>query len=263
MKNIISATLYRITKTTAVKISFLLVTIAVACYFVLAHCVADGTLDASIASQMSALADPMMIWLFGSLMLGIVICQDFNSKAIHSAIASSGSRFSVVMSYAVVYAIVIVALNVPYIIASFISMAASIDYTGAEAAAVSIYLANTKYQLSDISILKLFYLYFVNAIVYVGSVSVCFPLAMKLKKPVVVTAVGFMFGMLFALVSSLCEKNEILNSIMKVTPFNYMLTNLNIETSVLSMTGALASAVVFFGLMVGLTYVLFRKEEIK
>lgn len=263
MKELMKATAYRIMKTTSARICLLLCTLSAVGYFVLSKLLAEGNLAQTSAGSVTALGDAMIIWLFGSLMVGIIVCQDFTSKAIHSMIGASGDRKKIIFNYAAIISLTILLLALPYTICSLVSMLCGADYTGAESAVISVYLDNLKYGIQDISVIKLLLLYISTAIVYVGSISVCLPIAIKVRKPVVITAIGFMFGMMVALLNTAIADIEILQTILKATPFAYNLTNLNLESSYLQICGAMLASVSFTALMAGLAYLLFRRDDVK
>lgn len=259
----IKATFYRLEKAVSVKVCIGIACVAAVLYFILSYQIATGNIGVENAGSVTGLCDSLIIWLTGSLITGIIFCGDFSSKSVHCAVARKNGRRNLILGYSIVFVIMILLLVLPYTLTSLVSMIIGADFTGAEPAMTSIYLNNQLYDLGELSIVKLLYLYLANAFVYVGSISICFPVAIKVKKPVVVTAFGFMFGMLTALLALAAEKLDLLGRIMKLTPFTYGLGNLNLESSYGEITLALFISVIFTMLMGGLTYLLFRREEIK
>lgn len=262
MNNMIKATFYRIIKATSTKICMLIVILAAALYFLLAKGIASGWLGEENTGNITALGDAMIIWLVGSLMTGVIICQDFKSKSIHTAIASVGSRYKIIVSYAIVFVIVIVLLTLPYTMISMGCYFMEVDFVGAEKATISIYLGNL-FHSKEVSVIKVICLYIVNAFVYMGSLSICIPVAIKIKKPVVITAIGFMLGILVALLSSISNNVAILDFILKLTPYHYMFTTTNLDSSYGELGIAFAVSVLFVVEMTILSYLLFKKEDVK
>ena len=86
MKALFEATVYRMRKSTGVKIAIGLLFAAAILYYVLAATIAAGKLDAASAGSVTGLGDSMMIWLFGSLVTGILVGSDFENKTIHGVI---------------------------------------------------------------------------------------------------------------------------------------------------------------------------------
>lgn len=261
MKRMFCATLYRMWKSTGARIAFIITYLAAVLYFVLARMVGTGKLEAAQAGSVSGLGDAMMIWLCGSLVIGLLVGSDFENKTIHGVIGFG--RKKIIGNYVAVFALLVVLLVLPYTIGSLVCILAGIDMTGAERTAISVYMGNVLGYSEDIAPGKLLLSYLSYAMVYVGQLSICIPVAVKLKKPVAVTAFGFFFGMLSALLATLASKVEILDNIYKLTPYNYNMETLGIGGSYGDMLLAIVVSVVFVGLMGLLAWGLFRRAEIK
>ncbi len=261
MKRLFCATLYRMWKSTGTRIAFLITYAAAMLYFVLARMVAVGKLGVEQAGSVSGLGDAMIIWLCGSLVIGLLVGSDFENKTIHGAICFG--RKKIIGNYVAVFAVLVALLALPYTIGSLVCIFAGIDMTGAEQAAISVYLGNVLIYTKGASAGKLILSYLSYAMVYVGQLSICIPAAVKLKKPAAVTAFGFFFGMLSALLATLASKVEILDNIYRLTPYYYNMEALGIGGSYGDMLLAVVVSVVFAGLMGLLSWKLFCRAEIK
>lgn len=261
MTNLVKATLYRMVKSTGVRIAYMLTIFAAIGYYVLAHMVAEGTFTRTNAGSVTALGDAMIIWLFGSLLTGIIICSDFENKTIHGAIAYG--RRKILFNYVIVYAIVIVTLLLPYTLGSIFCMIGKVNMTGAQATDISVYMDNIFRSTETYSLGKVILSYFTMAVVYVGQISICIPIAIKFKKPVVVTAVGFFIGMITALLAALAEKVDIFDRMYKVTPYAYNLSKVNAVAPYGTLILAIIVSVIFTVIMGLVSYLLFYKAEIK
>ena len=85
-------------------------------------------------------------------------------------------------------------LVLPYTIGSLALLISGTDMTGAEGTVISAYMGNVLNFKEGDSIAKLILSYVASALVYIGQLSILIPVAMKVKKTVVVTAFGFIFG---------------------------------------------------------------------
>ncbi|MNP10750.1 hypothetical protein D3C76_1029110 [compost metagenome] len=96
-----------------------------------------------------------------------------------------------------------------------------------------------------------------------AQVSICVPIALTTKKPVLVVGIYYGVTILVAQLSALGENNSVLKNILSVMPYggNYTLINLNTGTE--DIVKAVIVSLVFIVLMLGVTYSLFRKAEIK
>ncbi len=261
MKRMFCATLYRMWKSTGTRIAFFITYVATVFYFVLARMVAVGKLGAAQAGSVSGLGDAMIIWLCGSLVIGLLVGLDFENKTIHGVIGFG--RKKIIGNYVAVFAVLVTLLVLPYTIGSLVCIFGGIDMTGAEQTAISIYMGNVLGYSGDVAPGKMILSYLSYAMVYVGQLSICIPAAVKLKKPAAVTAFGFFFGMLSALLATLASKVEIVDNIYKLTPYNYNMETLGIGGSYGDMFLAIAVSLVFAGLMGVVSWGLFRKAEIK
>lgn len=262
MLNLMLATFYRIKKSMAVKISFILISIAAILYFTCVKLISNGTLDSSIAGSISGLSDSLMLWLFAPLIAGVIVIEDFDSKIIHTAIGCGKGRISVVFSKMYTFLITTFILTIPYAIISFVLYIKEVNFIGAEATAISIYIYNLV-QKFDVSTIKVISVYFVTSIVYMSQLSICIPIAFKVRKTVVVTAIGFIFGMLNAFISAIVNKVDVLADLYKLTPYAYSVDKVNLNTTNSDLLMVLVISIIFIVIMTGITYLLFRKEEIK
>lgn len=261
MKSLFSATVYRMRKSTGVKIAIGLLFAAAILYYALAAMIADGKLDAASAGSVTGLGDSMMIWLFGSLVTGLLVGADFENKTIHGAIKFG--RKKIIANYMLAFAALVMIMVLPYMLGSVICIAANVDMQGAEGAAVSIYMGNILEYAKNESIGKLVLSYAGYAIVYVGQLSICIPVAIKLKKTVAITAFGFFFGMITALIATLASKVEMLDNIYQLTPYHYGMAQLGVNAEVSDMLMGIAVSLIFAGIMGLLSWCILKKADIK
>lgn len=261
MKELCTGTLYRMRKTKGIKIAMGLTYIAAIFYFICGKMVADGSLPQEQAGSITGLGDAMIIWLFASLAIGLLIGSDFENKTIHGAIGYG--RKKIVANYVIVSSLCVLLFVFPYTLGSAVLIGANADMAGAEGTVISIYMSNVLEYTKESTIWKLVLSYIAYAIVYIGQLSVCIPVAIKCKKSVVVTAFGFFFGMTTALVSTLAGKVDVLEKIYQFTPYYYGIEKLGINAETGDMCMGIVVSIVFTVLMGLLSWALLRKSDIK
>ncbi len=260
MKNLFKATMYRMVKSTGIRVAVVLTAVAAALYYILAFMVAEGKLPAEQAGSVTGLGDAMILWLSGALAVSLLIGGDFEHKTIHGAIRFG--RKKIVANYMLSYLVVVTVLVLPYTIGSILCILSGADFTGAEGTIISLYMGNVFAGAEGITG-KLILSYLAGLAVYIGQLSICIPVAIKVKKPVVVTAFGFFFGMLTALISTLASQVELLDNIYQLTPYRYGIAQTGTGAETGDMWMAVAVSLIFTALMGGVSYLVFRKTDIK
>lgn len=261
MRNIFKATLYRVFKSKGVRMAVILTYISAILYYILAYMIASGKMEAASAGNVTALADPLIIWLFGSLMIGLIVGSDFENKTIHGAIGYGRGR--IIINYINVYIAMMLILLLPYIIGSVVIVASGSGMSIASGTAVSIFMDNAIKYNDGISMWKLLLSYIAYVFVMVGQLSICIPVAVKFRKTTVVTAFGFLFGMLTSLITTLVSKIEILDNIYKLAPYNYGVSKLGLDARFSDMCLGIVVSVIFILICTVLASLVFRKADIK
>lgn len=261
MKSLFSATIYRMRKSAGAKIAIGLLFVAAILYYVLAAMIAAGKLDAASSGSITGLGDSMMIWLFGSLVTGILVGTDFEAKTIHGAIKFG--RKKIMANYMLAFAAAVIIMVLPYTLGSIICIVSEVNMHGAEGTAISIFMSNILEYTENVSVGKLLLSYIAYAIVYIGQLSVCIPVAIKLKKTVAVTAFGFFFGMITALLATLASKVTLLDHIYQWTPYHYGIAQLGVNAETSDMFMGIVVSLIFAGIMGLLSFCILKKADIK
>ena len=261
MKNLLTATFYRVGKSTGIKMVFVITTVVATLYYVCGNMVANGTIGEVNAGSVTGLGDAMILWIFGPLFTAMVIGSDFENKTIHAAL--SYGRGKVIVNIVLVYAVGLLALTIPYILGSVICLIGGINMQGAEMTAVSACMDCAIRYNESFGVGKLLLVYLAFACVTIAQISICVPVAIKVKKPVIVTAFGFFFGMITALISTIAANVEALQTIYKLTPYAYGLTEVNLDASLSDLLTAIFVSIIFTSIMELVSWLLFRKAEIK
>ncbi|MBQ4523971.1 MAG: hypothetical protein IJA10_13625 [Lachnospiraceae bacterium] len=261
MKQLVQSTLYRVVKSTGIRVAVILTYFAAILYYVTANMVAKGDIAAEQAGSITGLGDAMILWLFGSLVIGILVGSDFENKTIHGAIGYG--RKKIVINFITVFAVLMIILILPYTIGSLALLISGTDMTGAEGTVISAYMGNVLQFKDGDSIAKLMLSYVASAVVYIGQLSICIPVAIKVKKTVVVTAFGFFFGMMTALISTLASKVEILDNIYQLTPYHYGVSKLGVQAETSDMCMGIIVSILFTAICGVIAWLTFRKADIK
>ena len=260
MKNLCKATMYRMVKSTGMRVAVGLTAVAAVLYYSCAFMIAEGKIDISQAGSITGLGDAMMLWLFGALAVSLLIGSDFEHKTIHGAIRFG--RRKMVLNYMLAYLVLVTVLVLPYTIGSLVCVCSGADFTGAEGTVISLYLGNV-FAYEEGMAGKLVLSYLAGLAVYIGQLSICVPVAVKVKKPVVVTAFGFFFGMIAALISTLASKVELLDNIYQLTPYRYGMAQTGVGAETGDMWMGIAVSLVFTALMGVVSWLVLKKADIK
>ncbi|MNM71571.1 ABC-2 family transporter protein [compost metagenome] len=264
MFNLIQADLFKLRKTVAIKVLFLITTLSSLIMAVIAYSIAKGSFDGmnGIGFMFS---DINVISILGGVMAGIFISGDFENKIIHGSISSGNSRGAVIISKAVTFFCSIIVILIPYVVVTIVALNIGNKFNMGNVALGFLHVMTIDYGtvFSATEVLKLLGVIITLIIVYVAQLSICVPIALTTKKPVLVVGIYYGVTILVAQLSALGESNSVLKNILSVMPYggNYTLINLNTGTE--DIVKAVIVSLVFIVLMLGVTYSLFRKAEIK
>lgn len=261
MKQLMKATIYRMYKATGIRIAILLTWMAATGYFLCSKWIANGTLASTAAGSITALGDGMIIWLFASISVGILVASDFENKTIHGAIGYG--RNKIIINYFIIFIGIMLLMVLPYTIGSLVYIISDVSLTGAEGTMISIYMGNVFEYTEENTVFQLILSYLSYALIYMGQLSVCIPVAIRFPKPIVVTSFGFFFGMITAFISTIASKVEMLDNIYKLTPYAYGIKQLGVDASPKGMWMGMGASILFIGLMLLISWMVFRKADIK
>jgi ABC-2 type transport system permease protein len=265
MLNLIRADLYKLRKSLALKICFLVTCVSAGALTYISHAIATGSMSASVSGNASGLSDICMMALLGSLMTGVLVCSDFETNAIHDAVTCGSGRISVVVSKALVYLLLIAFLLLPYGVATVVGFCSGAEFTKPFVPTVFLgILANeTGISLTAAAICKIILLSLIAMLVYAARLCFCLPLAFKLRKPVAIMAIGMATDFLVDLVIRLLNGVPVISNILSFTPYSKGLAYLTMGASVGTLLEVIVVNIVYFAVMTGITFLLFRRAEIK
>lgn len=265
MLNLIQADFFKLRKSMVIKVLFSITCLCAFTLTVMAYLIPRGGIDVGMTGIAFMFSDINMISILGAVLAGTFICSDFDNKNIHDAIASGSSRIVVIVSKAIVFFCGIAILLLPYALATGFALVSGIDF-GMDAVALGFLNLLTKGSGSAISASEFFKMLIVMltlVIVYASQLSVCVPLAFVLKKPVLVVAIYYAISILSAQLIALSASSETLDFILSKTPFggDYIFSTMNSGTA--DIIAAIFGSFIFIIIMLAITYIAFRKAEIK
>jgi ABC-2 type transport system permease protein len=265
MYNLILADLFKLRKSPVIKISFIITAISAAVTAVMAYLIPQGSIDVKMAGMGFLFSDISMMGILGAAVAGTFICGDFDNKTIHDAIAGGCSRWAVIVSKAAVFFCSIAFLLIPYIISACISLSTGSKFSMGSVVLgfLNLMTTDSAKTLSAAEIWKLAAVILTLIIVYISQLSICIPLALVLKKPVLVVAINYGFSILCGQLIALKGSSKVFDNIFALTPYggSYIFTSLS--TGMEDILKAVLVSLIFIILMLALTYGAFRKSEIK
>lgn len=265
MINLLKADFYQIIKSKSMWVYMFVSLLGAVSVAVVLRLIQTGALSTEAGTTVSMFVDTMLVSLLGAIVIGHVICRDFETKNIHDQIISGNGRTAILYVKVISSAFVVFLVTLPYALVAIIGFASGIEF----APLVGIpsqffeFLSNAGgYAPTAENILRVALLSLLLIVMYVARLSICIPIAFKTKRPIIVTMVGFMSAFVFDVISALTAKVDGLAEFFNRLPYA-MTLELNMDASIETMITAILSALVFTSIMASIAGHIFRKAEIK
>ncbi len=260
MINQLRGDLYAVRHSGPVLICLAASVIAAALYTVLQHSLAAGDLGPEAASGVQVLSDVLMVSLMGPLLFGALVAQPFETKSVHNSLLASG-RGAFVAAKTLLTAAVVTALSLPYGIAALLGLASGEEFAPAIPTAFSHLLASGG-DVDAARVGEILAITVTMAVLTTAKLAVCLPLAIRLQRPLVVMAIGFVWGFLADLIGTTAADVEGLDALVRLTPFagEHVPTS---DSTGGELVGTLVVSLVFIALMGVLAWLLFRRADVK
>ena len=265
MNNLLKADFYKLGKNTTLKICFIISCICILLLAFILHGVAAGTIGSEVSGASSLLVDAMMSSLLASLVIGNLVCGDFESKTIHDEIACGEGRWSVVLTKTITCMIIIGLIILPYAVTALVCYFGKIDIApmaGIPSVFINIMCNSAAVELSGSAVVKSIVICLVAIVAYMARLSLCIPLAFKVKMPVFVMAFGIISSFGFDMIIQAVKDVDVVSTIMNNTPFA-LIYDLTMDAGAGTIVKVLVLSIIFIVLVTMLTYALFRKSDIK
>ena len=265
MYNLIRADLFKIRKSTAAKILFGITTISAVIMAVMAYLIQQGKIAGSMTGIGFMFSDADVISILGAVIAGVFICGDFDNRTIHDAVASGCGRGTIIVSEAITFFCTLVFILLPYAIVTGIALGtgSKFDMGSVAVSFLNILTSEGGKSFSASELWKLIAIMLTLIIVYLGRLSICIPLALVLKKPILVVAIYYGFTIFCASLTVLINSSKLLGRIWDCTPFGGKYSILTMNTGAGDFFKAIAVSLAFIIVMLVITYSIFRKSEIK
>lgn len=265
MLNLIRADLFKLMNSQAVKVLIGLTAASAIISAVMAYLIPLGKIDTRMTGIEFMFSDMNMICILGAVVAGMIVCGDFDNKTIHNAIAGGSRRSAVIVSKAAALAVALVLLLLPYAIVTAVGLGTGYTFDVGSVGIGFLHLltaeSGTIVGMAETG--KLSAIMLTLIIVYIAQLSLCVPLAFFLKKPVFVVAIYYGFSVLCAQLAGVSESSPMFNRIFSATPYGNQHTFMTLETTAGDMARTIGIGAIFIVIMLTVTYMAFRKSEIK
>lgn len=267
MINLIKADFYKIHRSVIYKVLFLILTACAVTTTLVSHFVSTGDLSFETAGTAALLSDVVMMNLACCIVAGQLICGDFENKLIQSALTGTSGRFTVVCGKMVTYTLLVSIMTLPYALSSIIGFLLDAGYCNPYTSSVylRILFESNTIDFSVAAILKYNVITAIMALIYTAQSAFVFTLAFLVKnKSLIVTTIGFIACVFFGMTSSLIAGiSDTAKELISWTPFTADAYGMGNETEVGTMLKVIAIALIFITAFTYITYLTFKKTEIK
>lgn len=243
----------------------LLVCLVAACgaaglYTYFQHELALDNLAPASVNGVQGLSDVFLVNLLGALLIGLVVSRPFETKSVHHALLAAG-RGAFVASKTVVAALAVVALALPFGAAALMARATEAEFAPSVPTTFALLTASTG-PLDAGTVARLVAVVFVAALLYAAELAVCIPLAIVVKRPIVVMAAGFAWTFVADLAVGSAERWEVTEALVGLTPFATDRMPLPDGTAG-DLLGTTIVCLAFIALMGALSWLLFRRSDVR
>ena len=260
MLNLLRVDFYKLRKSIVFKVCFLVSLICSVALAVVAHQAAVGNLDIA-ASSASGLSD---IFIFSILMpfaIGMLVCGDFENKDIHAEI--SLGRGTIVVCKSIVALVTSLLITLPYMVVGLLCFISQGEFS--QLFAYSTYLSimcNTLGEsVSAAAVGKAIARMLVMGLIYASAFSISLPIAFKVRKPIIAIIIGEVFAFCSAFVIELLHSIPGVKKLIELTPYYH--TNLPADVTNGGLVKCTVISLAFLALMIGSSYLIFRKADVK
>ena len=267
MINLIKADFYKIHRSAIYKVLFLILTVCAVTITLVSHFVSTGDIGFETAGTAALLSDVVMMNLASCIIAGQLICGDFENKLIQSALTGTSGRFTVVCGKMITYTLLVGIMSLPYALSAIIGYVLHSSFCNPYSASVylKILFESTIVDFSVATLLKYMVITAIMALSYAAQTAFVFMLAFLVKnKSLIVTTIGFIACVFFGMTSSMIAGiSDAAKELMSWTPFSADAYNMGHETEIGTMIKVIGISIAFIAAFTYITYLTFRKSEIK
>jgi ABC-2 type transport system permease protein len=265
MINLIQADLYKMRKSNAIKILFLIMTFCAVIMTLFAYLIPQGKISEAYTGMGFLFSDVNMMSILGAAAAGIFICGDFENRTIHDAVTSGCSRMAIICSKAITLFISIIILLFPYAAFTGIGLLSGAKFSMGSTGVGFLHMLeiDNGTAFDAAGFFKMLAVMLILILAYAAQLSLCIPFALIFKKPVVVIVVYYGLTLLCAQLYNLKNASETFKKIFSYTPYGGMHTFLTLDSPAGDIGKTMLVSLVFISVMIAVTYQVFRKSEIK
>ncbi len=231
-------------------------------YFWFAHSFAATTPDSNTVGAASMLSDTIAVFFLGSLVVGQIVSDDFDSRAIHDKVLAE-RRGTFVVAKSLSAAVLIGVVVLPYLAISlgcFISGEKFVNFLGTSILGVAANPDNLSVDASSVT--GVLAVGLVVALNYAAQLAFCVPVAFWTKRPIAVVAIGFIGGFFINGLSAQSGVPSAVVSLLDFTPYGSP-QQLSLSSSGSDLVVSAVVSVVFVGLMAVLSWFVMRRADLK
>ncbi|ACL76658.1 ABC transporter permease [Ruminiclostridium cellulolyticum] len=263
MVNVIRADLYKIFKSTVIRVLLAITVLSSLIMVLFAYLIPKGSLGGEYTGIGFMFSDMNTISILGAVTAGIFICGDFENKTIHNTIADGYSRAGIIISKSIVFFCSILLIILPYAIVTILALSTGYKFEMGSVAIgfLNILSKQSGTELSAYVLVKLIAVSGTLIMVHMSQLSLCIPVAFAVKKPVLVVAIYYAISILSGQLSSLAARSSF--NILSLTPFGGNRMFLTVQSGAGEILKGSAVSLLFIIVVVLVTCGIFRKSEIK
>ncbi|SHI58086.1 ABC-2 type transport system permease protein [Clostridium cavendishii DSM 21758] len=265
MLNLIYSDLFKLFKSTAVKVSFFITSMCAVSLIIVSRLSANGTLEEKVTVNTIFLSDVFVMSIIGAVIAGIFICSDFENKTVNAAISCGYGRGTILVSKSIVYFLVMAIMLLPYSIGTIIAFVSGIKFGTLVIPSVFMDIFSNKagLEISVNVIFKMLAIILTLTIVYASRLSICVLLAFILRRPVFVVGTGFGLAFVFDFIVVVKDKLGVFGKLLEYNPFAQNYPVLTMASGAGTILKAIVCSIVFIIIILSITYIIFRRTEIK
>lgn len=265
MNNFIKADMYMNTK---MKSNYVLFTFCLATAIGIAYVMSEmniGNFGPEVGVNISLMSDTILIPLFGGIIVGNIVADDFESKNIHSLVMAGKGRLRIVISKTISYAIILFIITLPYALVTIFASISDGSYAslnGIPSQFFNLMVDVSNAEKSFENILRCIGLNMLIIYLYIAKLSICIPVAFLSKKKIPVIVVGFITAFGFDIIGSLVKDVPIISSFIASLPYS-LANDIVFTASNAELLKVFIGATQFIIIMVYMSYKAFRNADIK
>lgn len=260
MYNLIHSALFKTKKSKTVRVLFFISLLSTIIVYSGGYTIANGDMSADSGSILFLFSDMSMLTILGAVLAAHLIGTEFEDRTMQHLISSGYGRFQIVASSFITFWIASVFIMLPYIVAALIAFVTETPISLGSTTPGFINLLSVP---GEVSIGKAIALIATMGIIYIGQISFAGFIAILLKKAMFVIAIFYALSILSGQIAGVKDSIPALYNAFAATPFGGEYITLNPLASTDTIVSAIIVSISFMCIVLFLSYMYFRKAEVK